>query len=147
MTSEHNKSVVRRYYEDVFNEGRLGLLDHLAVAEYAEHNPFPGQATGLEGLRQRVESILTAFHPRFTIEDLICEGDKVVVRWSQRATHVGDFMGIPPTGRPITLTGIDIHGMRNGKMSEHWDVVDMLGLFQQLGVIPEPEQSRAAQAG
>lgn len=142
MGTEHNRTVVRRYYDEVFNEGKVDLLDQLAVPDYVEHNPFPGQAAGLEGLRQRAEAILGAFRPRFTVEDVICEGDRVVVRWSQRAVHVGDFMGIPATGKSITLRGIDIHGMRDGRMSEHWDVVDMLGLLQQLGAIPEP--SRAA---
>lgn len=144
MSVEHNKNVVRRYYEDVLNGGDLGLLDQLAAPDYVEHDPLPGQARGLDGLKQRVDILRTAFRPRFTIEDLICEGDKVAVRWSQRATHVGAFMGLPATGKPFTISGIDIHRMLEGKMSEHWHVVDQFGLLQQLGVIPEPEPSRAA---
>lgn len=144
MSVEHNKNVVRRYYEDVLNGGDLGLLDQLAAPDYVEHDPLPGQARGLDGLKQRVDILRTAFRPRFTIEDLICEGDKVAVRWSQRATHVGAFMGLPATGKPFTISGIDIHRMLEGKMSEHWHVVDQFGLLQQLGVIPEPEPGRAA---
>jgi steroid delta-isomerase-like uncharacterized protein len=143
MSTEQNKATIRRYYEEVFNQGDIGLLEELAVAPYVEHNPLPGQASGLEGLRQRVEMLRAAFRPQFTVEDIIADGDKVVVRWTHRGTHVGGFMGIPPTGKPFTITGIDIHGLRNGRMAEHWDVVDQLSLLQQLGLIPQPEQSRA----
>jgi steroid delta-isomerase-like uncharacterized protein len=87
--------------------------------------------------------IRTAFQPQFTIEDVIAEGDRVVVRWSQRAHHVGDFMGIPATGKVLAVTGIDIHALKDGKMAEHWDIVDLLGLLQQLGLAPQPEPSRA----
>lgn len=141
MSIDENKAVVRRYYEEVFHAGNLAALDDLAVADYVEHSPFPGQPDGREGLRWRAATIRDAFEPRFTLEDVIAEGDRVAVRWSQGARHVGAFMGIPPTGKVISLTGIDIHVLRDGKMAEHWDLVDMLGLLQQLGVVPQPEPS------
>jgi steroid delta-isomerase-like uncharacterized protein len=142
MSIEQNKAIIRRYYEEVFNGRNIAVLEELAAMEYVENSPLPGQSDGFEGLRQRVSLIQAAFQPQFTIEDLIAEGDKVVVRWSQQATHVGDFMGIPASGKALSITGIDIHGLRNGKMAEHWDIVDLLGLLQQLGLVPQPDPSR-----
>lgn len=141
MATEENKAVVRRYYEDVLNRGNIYALDELAVAQYDEHDPLPGQANGIEGLRQRVEMLRNAFHPQFTIEDIIAEQDKVVVRWTNRGTHVGEFMGLPATGKSFTIAGIDIHRLQDGKMAEHWHVVDQFGQLQQLGVIPLPAET------
>jgi steroid delta-isomerase-like uncharacterized protein len=143
VATEDNKAIVRRYYEDVLNAGDIAALEDLAVAEYDEHDPLPGQANGREGLRQRVELLRNAFRPQFTIEDMIAEQDKVVVRWINRGTHVGEFMGMPATGKSFTIPGIDIHLMRNGKMAEHWHVVDQLGQLQQLGIIPQPADTGA----
>ncbi len=110
----------------------------------AEHDAFPGQGNGRADLQARVQAILDAFNPlQFCVEDLVAEGDRVTVRWSQTGTHTGGFMGIPPTGRQFTLSGIDIHAFRGGQMAEHWHVVDLYGLLQQLGVIPAPSQAPA----
>jgi steroid delta-isomerase-like uncharacterized protein len=141
MAIEENKAVIRRYYEDVLNAGNIGALEELAVPQYDEHDPLPGQATGREGLRQRVEMLRSAFRPHFTIEDIIAEQDKVVVRWTNRGTQVGEFMGMPATGKSFTIAGIDIHRLRDGKMAEHWHVVDQLAQLQQLGVIPQPAET------
>jgi steroid delta-isomerase-like uncharacterized protein len=141
MTLEENKVVVRRYYRDVLNSGDLNTLDELAVSQYEEHDPLPGQAKGREGLRQRVEMLRRAFQAHFTIEDIIAEGDKVMVRWTQRGTQVAEFLGMPATGRAFTIAGIDIHRLQDGKLAEHWHVVDLLGQMQQLGLIPQPVQA------
>lgn len=140
MTTEENKAIVRRYYEDVLNSGNTSALEELAVAQYDEHDPLPGQANGREGLRQRVEMLRSAFQSHFTIEDIIAEQDKVAVRWTSRGTHVGAFMGLPVTGKSFTIAGIDIHRLQDGKMAEHWHVVDQLSQLQQLGLIPQPAQ-------
>ncbi|HEX6506062.1 MAG TPA: ester cyclase [Chloroflexota bacterium] len=143
MSTEQNKSVVRRFYEDVLNEGNISALPDVAVQDYVEHNPLPGQSTQLQGLRDRVIMLRSAFQPRFAVEDIIAEGDRVAVRWTQTATHVGPFQGIPATGTSITLSGMDFYVLKDGRMAEHWDQVDLLGLLQQLGVIPQPEASVA----
>jgi steroid delta-isomerase-like uncharacterized protein len=143
VATEENKAVVRRYYEGVLNAGDLDALDELAVANYQEHDPLPGQTTGREGLRQRVEMLLRAFRPHFTIEDVIAEQDKVVVRWTNRGAQVGEFLGIPASGKPFTIAGIDIHRLQDGKLAEHWHVVDQLSQLQQLGVIPQPTAAQA----
>jgi steroid delta-isomerase-like uncharacterized protein len=143
MGLESNKSVARRYYEEALNKGDLDALDQLAVSDYEEHDPLPGQGEGLPGLKQRVSMLREAFGQHFTVEDLIAEGDKVVVRWTGSGTHVGEFMGIPPTGRSFQINGIDIHAFRDGKMSAHWHVVDQFSLLQQLGLIPMPDGANA----
>ena len=136
MSTETNKATIRRFHEEVMNQGNLPLLQELACVDYMEHNPFPGHGQGLTGLRQRVELLHRAFSGDYTIDDMIAEGDKVVVRWTGRVVQRGDFMGIPPTGRSATYSGIDIYTLQSGLMAEHWDVVDVLSLLQQLGVIP-----------
>jgi steroid delta-isomerase-like uncharacterized protein len=141
MTTEANKAVVRRYYDEVLNAGGVGRLAELAVADYAEHDPLPGQGAGREGLRERVELLRDAFRPHFTIEDIIAEGDRVAVRWTNRGTHVGEFMGMPATGRPFAIAGIDVHRLRDGRLAEHWHVVDLFSQLQQLGFLPQPAES------
>jgi steroid delta-isomerase-like uncharacterized protein len=138
MFGNASKAVIRRYYDEVLNEGHLDVLEQLAITAYIEHDPLPGQMTGLEGLRQRAQMLREAFRPHFTIEDMIAEQDKVVVRWTNRGTHVGAFLGMPPTGKSFTIAGIDIHRLQGGKMAEHWHVIDMFSQMQQLGMIPQP---------
>jgi predicted ester cyclase len=139
MSFENNRNVVARYYEEVLNGQDLGLIDELAVNDYDEHSPFPGQPNGREGLRARVAAIVAAFSPRFTIRHLVCEGDLVAAHWTNTGTHRGDFMGISPTGRTVTISGIDIHLLRDGKLAEHWHAIEELQMLQQLGLIPEPQ--------
>ena len=139
MTTEENKALVRRYYEEVLNGGNVGLLQDIAVEEYDEHDPLPGQGNGVAGLRQRVEMLRDALRPHFTLEDIIAEGDRVVVRWINRGALVGAFLGLPPSGKSFAIAGIDIHRVQNGRMSEHWHVVDQLAMLQQLGVLPQPQ--------
>ena len=144
MSTELNKAVVRRYYEEVLNGRDPGVLDQLAVSDYDEHSPFPGQPNGIEGLKARAGALLAAFNPYvFTLHEVVAEGDTVVVRWNNTATHSGSFMGIPPSGRVLTISGIDVHRLRDGRMAEHWHVVEELQMLQQLGVIPTPEGAPA----
>jgi predicted ester cyclase len=138
MSTEANKEILRRYYEHVLNGGKTALLDELAVPTYEEHDPMPGQGTGLEGLKDRVKMFLEGLSPHFTIEDMIAEGEKVVVRWTNSGTHVGEFFGIPPTQKSFQIAGIDIHRLQAGRMAEHWHVVDVFGMLQQLGVLQPP---------
>ncbi len=134
-----NKEVARRMYEEVFNRRELALIDELATPDYVEHDVLPGQRTGRDGLKDRVQMLIEAFDPQFTIEDLIAEGDRVVVRWTNSGTHVGEFLGIPSTGRSFNIAGIDIYRLEDGKLAEHWHVVDMYGQMVQLGLLPAPQ--------
>ena len=136
MSVENNKETARRYYDDVLNKGDIDLLDELAVPGYETHDPLPGQRTGLVGLKDRVTMLRTGLDPTFTIEDMIAEGDKVVVRWRNNGSMVGEFLGMPANGKSFSIPGIDIYRLENGKLAEHWHVVDALGQAQQIGLIP-----------
>ena len=133
-----NKRTVARLYQEVANEGRLELLDELAWSDHVEHNPFQQQSQGVEGLKQRISMVRAAFNPRFTIEHLIAEGDKVAVMWTNEGTHVGEWFGFAPTGKSVTTHGVDIHLLRDGRLAEHWDVVDTTNFLSQVGILPAP---------
>lgn len=142
MTDQDTEVLVRRYYDEVFNERRPELLEQLAVEDYIEHDPFPGHGNGRRDLEARVQLLLDAMNPiRFSIEDVVVGGDRAVVRWTQTSTQTAPFLGLPATGRTATFAGIDIHRIRDGRLAEHWHVVDMYSLLQQLGAIPVPSGS------
>ena len=137
MSVEANKETARRLYE-LLNQGQLEPIGGLVSADYEEHDPLPGQGTGRDGVLDRFSLITTALAPRFTIEDVVAEGDRVVVRWTNAGTHVGEFAGIPATGKPFTISGIDIYRVVDGTLCEHWHVIDQLSMLGQLGLLPEP---------
>ena len=134
--SEENKAVVRRFM-GVFETGDLSVLDEVLASNYVDHNPFPEQAPGPEGMKEML-GMMRAIFPDMavTAEDMIAEGDKVVVRWTGTGTHRGEFMGIPATGNKVTVTGIGIDRLVDGKIVEHWEQFDTMGMMQQLGAIP-----------
>jgi len=142
MSIERNKETVRRLYE-LINTGAVETVGELAVDEYEEHDPLPGQSTGREGLIDRVSILRAALAPHFTIEDMVAEDDKVVVRWTNAGTHVGEFFGIPPTSKTFSIAGIDIYRVADDRLCEHWHVVDQLSMLGQLGVLPSPQGSPA----
>jgi steroid delta-isomerase-like uncharacterized protein len=134
--STDNKSIVRSYYEQVLNRGDLALLATIAREDHVEHDPLTGQGSGLAGFRERAQMLRDGLQPQFTIEQIVAEGDTVVVRWTNRGKHVGTFLGIPPTNKSFQIAGIDIHAMRDGKLAEHHHVVDQLSMLKQLGLVP-----------
>ena len=138
MSTEENKRLVRRFYQEL-DEGNLDAMDDLVAEDYQDHSPppFPGLAPGREGLKQ-VFRLFWDAAPGGThgIEDQIAEGDKVVTRLTARGVHEGDLPGIPATGRPVTMTATVIHRIENGKLAEKWSDKDLLGFLQQLGVLP-----------
>ena len=135
---QQNRRTVERIYLEVLNEGRLELFDELACPDHVEHFPFPGQAQGVEGLKQRVSMLRAAFDPRFAIEHLLVDGDRVAVMWNTAGTHVGEWMGVPPTMKPVRVRGADVHLLRDGRLAEHWDVVDISSFLMQMGAAPAP---------
>jgi steroid delta-isomerase-like uncharacterized protein len=138
MTTEANKALLRRYKVGILNTRDIDALDQVAAPGYLDHAAFPGQAPGLEGLKQRAVILFRALDPQWTIHDAIAEGDLVVLRWSLTGTHRGEFLGIPPTGQAVTLHGIDMYRLQDGKIAEHWNVVDMFSFCQQIGALPRP---------
>jgi steroid delta-isomerase-like uncharacterized protein len=140
MSGENNKVTALRWYESVFNSGKLELIEELFADNFLDHdpsNPLPGYG----GLRMLVSTYRGAFPDlHLSIEDIITEGDKIVTRFTGRGTHKGPLLGMPPTGRKVTITAIDILRFEDGKIVEHWGNQDLLGMMQQLGVIPAPAQ-------
>jgi len=137
MSVEENKALVRRTYEEVLNNGDLDVADELYAREYVYTSPGSPELRGPEGFKQLVRMLRGAFPDlRFTPEELIAEGDSVVSRWTGRGTHQGEFKGISPTGKQVTVTGMVIHRLANGKFVEDREELDALGLLQQLGAIP-----------
>lgn len=136
MTTEANKALLRRYKTGILNTRDIDGLDQVAAPGYLDHAAFPGQAPGLEGLKQRAATLFLALDPQWTIHDAIAENDLVVLRWSLAGTHRGEFADILPTGKTFVLRGIDMYRVQDGKIAEHWNVVDMFGFCQQVGALP-----------
>lgn len=138
MTSpEQNKALVRRFYEEI-DKGNISILDELLAADYVDHSPppFPGLAPGREGVKQSFRLFQQATPGSHRIEDQIAEGDKVVTRLTSTGKHEGDLPGAPRTGNEMKMTSITIHRIANGKLVEKWSEKDMIGLLQQIGVMP-----------
>lgn len=136
MSAEQNKMSIRRWVEVAWNSGNLAIADEVYSSDYLLHDPA-GPIHGTEALKQFVATFQTAYPDiHATIEDMIAEGDKVVWRYTVRGTHEGEFMGIAPTGKSITLTGILISRFADDKVVEDWNNYDALGMMQQLTVIP-----------
>jgi steroid delta-isomerase-like uncharacterized protein len=126
-------------FEEVFNGKRLDQADGIVAPDYLDHGAVPGQGPGLEGAKQRWTMYFAAIPDMHTtIDDTIAEGDRVVVRYSVEGTQQGQLMGFPPTGKTFHTNGISIYRLANGKIVEQWEQADMIGLIQQLGVLPAP---------
>jgi predicted ester cyclase len=137
MPGSENERLFRRLIERGFNEGDLAGLEEVVAQDFVEHQ-F-GAESGVEGLKGLIRELRTAFPDlRMTIEDSVVSGDKVWVRLRCRGTHRGPLMGIPPTGRSIDTTAVEICRIANGKLVEHWGVPDRFAAMNQLGLMPEP---------
>ena len=146
MSAEDNKALVRRGFEELFNEAKLDLADEIVTPDHVSHDTStPEHPPGPEGDRQLVNLVRGAFPDgRISIEDLVAEGDRVAVRWTFRGTHRGVFMGIAPTGKEVEMGAMDLVRVAGGKIAETWSNVDMMAMMRQLGAIPAPERSGQA---
>lgn len=137
--SESNIALTRRWFEEVWNQGRLEAIDEMAAADVIGHGQAQhGTQIGREQFRQFATNMRAAFPDvHATIHDAIAQGDRVVVRWTATMTHKGDFMGLAPTGRKVTIQGISIQRIADGKIAEGWDNWDQLGLLVQVGAMKE----------
>ncbi len=137
VAAEENKALVRRLFEEVWNQWKLDVIDELFASDFVHHEPTVGEVRGPGDYKKYISILLTAFPDvQLTIEDQIAQGDKVVTRWTLTGTHKGELMGVPPTGVQVTWTGISIDRFAGGKFVESWVIADDFSLFQQLGVIP-----------
>ena len=132
MTPERNRTTIMKFFREVIGAGDLDLLDELAVEDYEDHVALPGQSRGRDGLKIRVARIRAAFQPRQQLHDVIVDSDLVAVRWTLSGVHSAEFLGLPPTGKPVEFDGVDMYAMRDGRMAAHWNVVDMFGFYRQV---------------
>jgi predicted ester cyclase len=134
--TERNKAVIRRFVDEVQNHKNWDVYDELNDPEFFNHSAPPGM-TDREGSKQYLGGFLKGFPDcRFTIDDMIAEGDQVVTKKTFSGTHEGEFAGIAPTGKHVSLQFVDIMRLRDGRIVEHWLSMDQLSFMQQLGVIP-----------
>ena len=150
MSTEQNKLLVRRLFERLAaNKDDLSAFDEVFAPSIRVTFSGAERAMDRESLKQLRQAINTAWPDRQdNLDDLIGQGDKVVVRWTTTGTHTGDLIGptigrIPATGKPTRMTGIDIFRLADGKIVEYWNETDRLGMLQQLGLLPTPEPASA----
>ena len=142
-TEEENKELVRRYLEEGWGKGNHSLLDQLLAPDFVDHHPILGTTPDRSGQHQAVTMILNGMPDhRVTVQHLLAEGDLVADRWTSIGTHTGEIFGIQPTNKTLSVSGIDILRIENGKIKEVWHEEDNLGFMQQLGVIPVPGQGQ-----
>jgi steroid delta-isomerase-like uncharacterized protein len=145
---EDNKQVVQRFVEECWNQGNLNKASELLADQVRFHDPvFPNLNPGIQNIKNHIEGCRRAFPDlKFTIDDTIAERNEVVHHWSARGTHKGQFLGMQPTNRKVTVTGTSIYRLENGKIAEghaNWNLASMM---QQLGVIELPKEARAETA-
>lgn len=141
MSTEENKAYVRRQIDELWNKGNLDAADECFTPDFVGHDPVnPEEIRGPDGFRQSVAATRSAF-PNFHVEiiDQVAEGDKVVTRYVTSGTHQGELPGIRPTGKRIEVAGMGIDYFSEGKIAESWEYYDVMGMMQQMGVIPYPE--------
>ncbi len=137
-----NKAVVHRYWDGKWNERRPEILDELQTHDVVYHGTSMNM-NGIEEYKQVYEMFLSAFHDtHIEVEDLIAEGDKVMSRVSLRGTHGGELEGIPPTGKTLTVSAFTVFRLVEGKISEEWEILDELGMMQQLGMELRPKDGK-----
>jgi len=138
-----NKDIIKRYNDEFWNTGNMAVADEIVADGYVRHDPAsPEDITGCDGLKQLVTMFRNAY-PDFhsTYEDMFAKGDKVTARYTVRGTHNGELMGIPPTGKKVTVSCIVIHRLADGKIVEDWTEYDLMGLMQQLGMELKPKEA------
>src|SRR5256885_2596859 len=141
LVLQRNKAIIHCYFEEWGNRGDTKAADELIATNLTLRNP-PAVLHSLDDYKKGMAAFHTAFPDlHFTVEDVIAEGDKVVVRWSRRGTHLGDYQGRPATGKTVWVTGMSLFRLADGKIQEITVNMDRMGLWQQLGWLPEPPKA------
>jgi steroid delta-isomerase-like uncharacterized protein len=143
MSAEENKALVRRFVEEFWNQGNMATADELMAGDAEIHMPT-GETLDLDELKGFNAAWRESFPDwHSTFEELIAEGDRVAERWTGRGTHLGELMGIPPTGKRVEGPGSVFYRIAGGKIVEFRGQLDMMGMMQQLGVISPPQHAEA----
>jgi steroid delta-isomerase-like uncharacterized protein len=148
-TTEDNKTIVDEFIQALFTTGDLSAVDRYLADKFVAHDPpMRGLSGDAAGFRDAAATIRAAFPDwRSDVHLLLAEGDYVVERFTASGTHRGEFMGTAPSHRRLTMPGINIFGLQDGKIVERWGILDVLGFLTQLGVIPEPAEATTQPAG
>ncbi len=139
MSTEQAKANMSRLFVDLFNKGDLSVADELVLPDFIEHSAQPGLPAGIPGLKA-IAQVIRAGFPDFhiTIEDVMAEGDRVSMRLTEEGTQTGALFGMPPSGKRASWSAMHLIRVEDGKMAEHWDVIDFQSMLRQLGVLPTP---------
>ncbi|MER3404875.1 MAG: hypothetical protein C4289_06680, partial [Chloroflexota bacterium] len=142
MSIEENKALVRRSVDEGWNKPYFAGVDDCYAVDFVHHDPYHAELKGFPAYKTLYGEVVAGLpDAHLMIEDLIAEGDRVVKRYTIRGTHRGELLGVPPTGRQVSLTAITVYRIANGKIAEGWAAYDLLGLLQQLGAIPALSQA------
>lgn len=134
-----NIALVRKFFEVGPSKGDLAAADALLHPAFSLHTPLPTPGPGIAAMNNVITTCRAAFHGlHVTIDDMMADGEMVTARFTARGIHKGEFMGLPPTGKAIMMTGIEIFRIKDGKIAELWGEVNLMGLMQQLGILPCP---------
>ena len=134
---ESNSAIVSRFIDQAINRGNIESANDFCHEDVVEQVPFPGQGPGVEGIKDVIRGMRTAFPDmHWSIDEQVSEGDKVVTRFEWIGTHHGEFLGVPATGRPVKVWGVVIDRLEGGKIKETRLIMDSLGMMMQLGVVP-----------
>ena len=147
MQASELEALYRRWLAEVWGEGRTDSARELIADDLIDHNPYPGQPAGAAGHDWALAMVRRAFPDmRFTADVVVSDGQFVAGRWTMTGTNTGtfDLFGLPPTGRPVTMTGQEIFRVRDGKLAEIWHQEDVPGMLRQLGLEPPPAVMRFA---
>ncbi len=139
MTSSSNESIVRRLFEEALNQGNLAVLPNVVASDSVDHGvSILGASGGAEGIKRAVGALRKGMPDlHFIVEDLLTMQDKVVARWTMQGTVTDELAGIQPTGKKVSVTGVVIYRIAQGKIVESWGNWDALGMLTQLGAVPE----------
>ena len=132
MSTEENKNLVRRMFDEAFNQGNTSLIHELIASDYVDHSPIPAPAPGPEGFGKRTMSLRNAFVEEALFGVFLAENDLVAFTWAFQGIHRGTFAGIAATGKEVSLSGINVERLENGKIVEHWSHFDLAGLLKQM---------------
>lgn len=137
--SEQNKAVIRKLVDGLWNRRDPKVFDATFSDRFVDRTPMPGTDGSKAGFKQMVMGLQSAFsEDHTTLDDLVAEGDRVAWRWTFRGKHTGPLMGVPATGKQVTITGITIDRISGGQIVERWHQIDTMGMMQQIGAIPAP---------
>jgi steroid delta-isomerase-like uncharacterized protein len=135
MLLEANKALARRVIEEIWNQRHLERFDEFFAPTFVNHNPAPGTSADLDGLKQSAQNFFAAFpDAHLSIDDVIAEGDRVVLQTTGRGTHQGPFLGTPPTGRQFAAQAYTVLRIGDGQVVERWNITDVVSMLYQLGI-------------